>query len=299
MTSRLTLRHSNPLQNSAMTAAVATKIEKIKVLGVNLEVMHITAPPEYSGDADPAPIVFLHEGLGSVAMWRDFPMQLCQATGRAGLVYSRQGYGQSDPVADVRGQGRLQPDYMHKEANEVLLELLRICGIQKPILLGHSDGGTIALLHAAQFPATACIVMAPHLFVEDISITAIKAAREAYETGDLRQRLAKFHATLDCAFWQWNDIWLSPEFRNFNIEEQCKHITCPLLAIQGHDDPYGTLAQIDALGGKEHDFESQVALSPAKNKRRVLLKLDQCGHSPHKDQPEILKLTLRSFLSNL
>jgi pimeloyl-ACP methyl ester carboxylesterase len=285
---------ANPLQNSAMTASVATKIEKIAVLGVNLEVMHIAAPSEHT---DRAPIVFLHEGLGSVAMWRDFPQQLCQATGRAGLVYSRRGYGQSDSVPDVRGQGRLQPDYMHKEAAQVLPELLRLCGISKPILLGHSDGGTIALLHAAQFPVEACIVMAPHLFVEDISIKAITAARQAYETGDLRQRLAKFHANVDCAFWQWNDIWLSDAFRSFNIEAECKQITCPLLAIQGHDDPYGTMAQIDALGGIEHDFESQIASYPAKNLRRVLLKMEQCGHSPHRDRTKGVCSALMQFIN--
>jgi pimeloyl-ACP methyl ester carboxylesterase len=264
-----------------MTASVATKIEKIAVLGVNLEVMRIPAP---SGADALSPIVFLHEGLGSIAMWRDFPQQLCQATGRAGLVYSRRGYGQSDAIPDVRGQGRLKPDYMHQEAAQVLPELLRQCGIQKPILLGHSDGGTIALLYAAQFEIEACIVMAPHLFVEDISITAITASRKAFEEGDLRQRLAKFHADVDCAFWQWNDIWLSPEFRSFNIDEECQQITCPLLAIQGIDDPYGTMAQIDALGSIEHDFASQIALYPARNMRRVLLKLEQCGHSPHRDQ---------------
>jgi pimeloyl-ACP methyl ester carboxylesterase len=264
-----------------MTASVATKIEKVAVLGVNLEVMHIAAP---SGHAAQTPIVFLHEGLGSVAMWRDFPMQLCQATARAGLVYSRRGYGQSDAVPDVRGAGRLTPDYMHKEAWQVLPELLRLCGIQNPILLGHSDGGTIALLHAAKFEVQACIVMAPHLFVEDISIAAITQAREAYETGDLRQRLAKFHANVDCAFWQWNDIWLSPEFRNFNIEAECQQITCPILAIQGQDDPYGTMAQIDVLGGTLLDISSKNAHYPAQNMRRVLLKIEQCEHSPHRDQ---------------
>jgi pimeloyl-ACP methyl ester carboxylesterase len=279
-----------------MTASVATKIEKIAVRGVNLEVMRIAAP---SGVDALSPIVFLHEGLGSVAMWRDFPQQLCQATGRAGLVYSRRGYGQSDAIPDVRGQGRLQSDYMHQEAAQVLPELLRLCGIQKPILLGHSDGGTIALLYAAQFETEACIVMAPHLFVEDISIAAITAARKAYETGDLRSRLAKFHADVDCAFWQWNDIWLSDAFRSFNIEEECQQITCPLLAIQGIDDPYGTMAQIDALGGIEHDFASQIALYPARDMRRVLLKLEQCGHSPHRDQTENLTLSLESFLLNL
>jgi pimeloyl-ACP methyl ester carboxylesterase len=271
-----------------MTASVATKIEKIAVFGVNLEVMHIAASsassPSIASEASRSPIVFLHEGLGSVAMWRDFPALLCQATGRAGLVYSRRGYRQSDAVPDVRGAGRLQADYMHREASEVLPELLRLCGIEKPILLGHSDGGTIALLYAAQFETEACIVMAPHLFVEDISIQAITAAREAYEKGDLRSRLAKFHTNVDCAFWQWNDVWLSQAFRSFNIEQECQRITCPLLAIQGHDDPYGTMAQINTLGGSEVNFSSQIGQSPLQNMRRVLLKLEQCGHSPHRDQ---------------
>jgi pimeloyl-ACP methyl ester carboxylesterase len=276
-----------------MTESVATKIEKVTVGGVNLEVMHIGAPASHS---DRAPLVFLHEGLGSVAMWRDFPQQICQATGRAGLVYSRRGYGQSDAVPDVRGQGRLQPDYMHKEAEQALPELLHLCGISKPVLIGHSDGGTIALLHAAQFPTEACVVMAPHLFVEDISISAIAAAREAYETGDLRQRLAKFHADVDCAFWQWNDIWLSDAFRSFNIEEDCKKITCPLLAIQGHQDPYGTMAQIDALGGVEADFSSKISISTSWNMRRVLLKIEQCGHSPQRDQAGQVLSALSHFL---
>jgi pimeloyl-ACP methyl ester carboxylesterase len=276
-----------------MTASVATKIEKIAVLGVNLEVMQIAAP---LGGAEISPIVFLHEGLGSVAMWRDFPQQLCQATGRAGLAYSRRGYGQSDSVSDVRGKGRLQPDYMHKEATQVLPELLRQCSIQKPILLGHSDGGTIALLHAAKFPVEACIVMAPHLFVEDISIKAITAAREAYETGDLRQRLAKFHANVDNAFWQWNDIWLSDAFRSFNIEEECQQITCPLLAIQGHDDPYGTMAQIDALGITAQNFYQRIGLHRSPRKESLLLKLEHCRHSPHRDQTDQVLNALSSFL---
>jgi pimeloyl-ACP methyl ester carboxylesterase len=296
------MRQVNPPQNSAMTESVATKIEKIAVFGVNLEVMRIAAPtaepPSAASDAQRSPIVFLHEGLGSVAMWRDFPEQLCQATGRAGLVYSRRGYGQSDPVPDVRGAGRLKPDYMHKEALEVLPELLRILGIEKPILLGHSDGGTIALIHAAQHPVQACIVMAPHLFVEDISIKAIHAATQAYESGDLRQRLQKFHADVDCAFWQWNDVWLSNEFRSFNIEAECQKITCPLLAIQGMDDPYGTMAQINALGGTSLDFSSQIGLYPALNMRRALLKLEHCGHSPHRDQPNAVLFAVSQAFPN-
>ncbi len=263
-----------------MNAYTATRSDEISVLGVHLEVMRIPAT-----DASSLPaIVFLHEGLGSVAMWRDFPQQVCHATGRAGLVYSRRGYGRSDTVPDVRGAGRLRPDYMHHEAWQVLPELLRIEAITRPILLGHSDGGTVALLHAAKFETAACIVMAPHLFVEDISIAAITQARLAYEGGDLRQRLAKFHDNVDVAFWQWNDIWLSPEFRDFNIEEQCRKMTCPLLAIQGVDDPYGTMAQIDALGGDDVNFLSKNSSSPAINMPRALLKLEHCGHSPHRDQ---------------
>ncbi len=275
-----------------MAASVATNFVKISVHGVALEVLRISLP-----DASPelAPIVFLHEGLGSVAMWRDFPEKLCAATGRSGIVYSRRGYGQSDAVPDVRGAGRLKADYMHREAFDVLPELLRLLGIEKPLLLGHSDGGTIALLHAARFDVSACIVMAPHLFVEDISIAAITQAREAFEQGDLRERLAKYHADVDGAFWQWNDIWLSPEFRSFNIEEECSRISCPLLAIQGYDDPYGTMEQIDRL----MHFERENSQSPARNMRRALLKLEQCGHSPHKDQTQQILSSVRDWLAGL
>ncbi len=289
-----------------MTASVATKIEKIAVLGTHLEVLHIAVQAQSEASPSPsatvaarAPIVFLHEGLGSVSMWRDFPLRLCQATGRCGLVYSRRGYGQSDPVADVRGAGRLKSDYMDNEAMKVLPELLRMCGIEKPILLGHSDGGSIALLYAAAFEPAACIVMAPHLFVEDISIQAITQARAAYESGDLRQRLAKFHADVDGAFWQWNDIWLSDAFRSFNIQTECKKITCPLLAIQGHADPYGTMAQIDALGGSEVDLSSEISCLPLQMQRSLLLKIEQCGHSPHRDQPDIVLHALRLYLAQM
>ncbi len=308
-----------------MNAFAATKSDKVSVFGINLEVLRIPAPPWVPGPEPAkdsrkdgatvgtipsaqsrlsplsplppaAPIVFLHEGLGSVAMWRDFPQLLCKATGRAGLVYSRRGYGQSDAVPDVRGAGRLRPDYMHREAWEVLPELLRIEGIKKPILLGHSDGGTIALLHAAKFEVEACIVMAPHLFVEDISIDAIQAARKSFEQSDLRKRLSKFHADVNCAFWQWSDIWLSDAFRSFNIEAECQKITCPILAIQGHEDPYGTMAQIDALTVIKQDYLSQTGQSPARNMRRVLSKLEQCGHSPHRDQTQNVIASISNWL---
>lgn len=271
----------------------------LTIHATSLEVQHIPGNPAL------APIVFLHEGLGSVAMWRDFPAQLCTATARAGLVYSRRGYGQSDPVPEVRGAahtqhgqsaGRLLPDYMHHEAWDVLPALLAACGIERPVLLGHSDGASIALLYASRYPTTACIAMAPHLFVEDISLRSIAAARVAYETTDLRSKLARFHADVDCAFWQWNDVWLSEAFRSFNIVAECERIACPLLAIQGTDDAYGTLAQVTALATQNiHKIE----LQPNKTGRKQLLILEQCGHSPHKDQAEKVSAAVGQFLRNL
>lgn len=250
--------------------------ETITLDGLKLETHRIAGP------ADQPTLVFLHEGLGSVALWRDWPAQLCARLGWGALVYSRQGYGRSDPRPDVRGSGRLQPDYMHREALEVLPALLRAAGIVQPVLVGHSDGGTIALLHAAHHPVHACIVMAPHVMVEDISVRAIEAAREAYEQGALRSRLAPFHEDVDGAFWQWNDVWLSAAFRSYDIRKEIAAIRAPLLAIQGEDDPYGTLAQIDDIA----------AAVPAAH----LLKLPNCGHSPHRDQPAAVGQAIEDFL---
>ncbi len=248
----------------------------VNIQGVALEVQHLQGPGHQPT------LVFLHEGLGSVALWRDWPAQLCQRLGLPGLVYSRQGYGQSQARHDVRGAGRLAPDYMHREALHVLPELLRQLHIQRPVLLGHSDGGTIALLHASQQPVSGCIVMAPHVVVEEVSIQSIEAARLAYENGPLRGRLAPFHADVDGAFWQWNDVWLSPAFRGYDIRAEITTIRSPLLAIQGEDDPYGTMAQIDEIA---------VAVPQAR-----LLKLPHCGHSPHRDQPEAVAQAIEAFL---
>lgn len=267
-----------------------SSLRHLSVLGTRLEVQHIQPEVPSSGPT----LVFLHEGLGSVALWRDWPARLCAQLGLPGLVYSRQGYGQSESTPDVRGpsrtdngqrHGRLLPDYMHREALEVLPVLLQALGIERPLLLGHSDGGTIALLHASQHPVAGCIVMAPHVVVEDISVQAITAARQAYEQGPLRQRLAPFHANVDCAFWQWNDVWLSDAFRTFDIRPELHTITAPLLAIQGEDDPYGTMAQID-------DIAQAVP-------QAQLLKLPACGHSPHKDQAEAVAGAVQDFVSTL
>lgn len=252
----------------------------VEIAGTRLEVQSI------AGSAGLAPLVFLHEGLGSVSLWtqrgRSWPEAVCQATGRAGLVYSRRGYGQSDPVPDVRGAGRLAPDYMHREAWEVLPALLASQGIAQPVLLGHSDGASIALLHASRHPVSAAIVMAPHLMVEDVAVQAIAQATAAFESGGLRERLARHHADVDSAFWQWNDVWLSPGFRSFDIRPDCRRIRAPLLAIQGLGDEYGTLAQLDEL-----------ALAAPQTEQ---LRLPDCGHSPQRDQPDRTLEAIAGFL---
>ncbi len=228
-------------------------------------------------------IVFLHEGLGSVAMWRDFPQTLCAAIGARGLVYSRPGYGRSTSrTADERWS----IDFMHVQARDILPTLLRALNIDTPPwLFGHSDGGSIALIHAAIFPndVRGVIALAPHLFVEDVTVTSIEKTREAYLTTPLKSKLARFHHDVDSAFWGWNDIWLDPAFRAWNIEALLPQIICPILAIQGIDDIYGTMTQIDCIAA---------ALTGAQ-----LLKLDQCGHSPYRDQPGAVINATRTFIA--
>jgi pimeloyl-ACP methyl ester carboxylesterase len=253
----------------------------ININGNPLEVQKVSPNPLFEGLA---PLVFLHEGLGSIAMWRDWPAQLCAATGRVGWVYSRRGYGQSEAIPDVRGSGQLQPDYLHHEAWTVLPALLQALAIKRPVLVGHSDGGSIALLHASRHAISACVVMAPHTLVEDVSVKAIEAARTSFESGALRERLARFHADVDGAFWQWNDIWLHPAFRDFDIREDCKRIKAPVLAVQGVDDPYGSLQQIE-----------QINLPPAQITRLIL---QECGHSPHREQTVLTTQAIRQFLAS-
>lgn len=256
-------------------------VELIKVNGVALEVQRIPAVA-----AQPlSPVVFLHEGLGSISAWRGWPQQACAQTGRAGIVYSRRGYGQSDPVPDVRGAGRLQADYLHREALEVLPELLLRLEVDMPVLLGHSDGGSIALIHAAHNAVRACIVMAPHVIVENLSVQSIDDIRGLYESGQLRQGLSRHHADVDGAFWQWNDVWLSPEFRGFDIRPECRRITAPVLAMQGVDDPYGTMLQIEEIAPTRGIFEME--------------KLAACGHAPHRDQPQAATDRIVRFLAPL
>ena len=232
-------------------------------------------------------IVFLHEGLGSLAMWRDFPQRLCSAAGCRGLVYSRPGYGRSTPRAAEEAWGL---DFMHRQAHEVLPALLQALAVdaatEPPWLFGHSDGGSIALLYAARFAAevAGAIVVAPHIKVEDLSVRSIEQARLAYRDTYLRERLARYHDDPDSAFWGWNQIWLHPPFRDWSIEAEIASITCPVLAVQGVGDEYGTLEQIRGIARRVSQAE--------------LLELADCGHSPQRDQPDQLIAASASFIAN-
>ena len=229
-------------------------------------------------------LVLLHEGLGSVAMWRDFPARLASATGCRTLVYSRYGYGQSDLLDAPFGT-----DYMHREGRETLPELLAALEIDNPVLVGHSDGASIALLYAGSGqPSSGVVVMAPHCFVEDVSIRSIEAAKVAFQTTDLPAKLGRYHRDVRRTFYGWNDIWLHPDFRAWNIEDTLPGIRVPVMAIQGEDDEYGTMAQIEA-----------VAAGAVNSPGVELLKLADCRHSAHKDQPEAVIEAIGRFLEHI
>ena len=234
-----------------------------------------------------APIaVFLHEGLGSIAMWRDWPLSLCERLGMRGLVYSRPGYGLSTPRAhDVKWPVHFMTDQA-RDILPALLDALEIDSHERKRMwvIGHSDGGSIALLYAALHPdaLAGAVVIAPHVFVEDISVESIAQTKQLYETTDLRAKLARYHADVDSAFYGWNDIWLNPAFRQWSITAELASIRQPLLAIQGHDDNYGTMAQIDTIAA--HVPQTQ------------LVKLDACGHSPHRDAPGKLNDAIAAFV---
>jgi len=214
-------------------------------------------------------LIFLHEGLGSLSAWRDFPERVHARVGGAALVYSRRGYGRSDPAPLPR-----RPDFMHQEAS-VLGEILDAVSGPK-VLVGHSDGGTIALLHAARHPprdVRAVVAIAPHVFVEDVTVRQLVTTRREYVEGELRARLARHHDDVDQTFHGWMDIWLSPAFRDWNIERDIDGFSLPLVLVQGLQDENGTLAQLDAIAARVRGPQ-----------RRVLL--DACGHQAHRAQPE-------------
>jgi pimeloyl-ACP methyl ester carboxylesterase len=261
----------DPEWTGLMTAATKNPMPAMQTLsltvdGHSLEVVRIDAAPGVRGTALPV-LVFLHEGIGSVSLWRDFPQQVCQATGLPGLVYSRYGYGQSDVLTAPR-----TPDYMHHEGQVVLPALLAQLGIDRPILVGHSDGGSIGLIYAGSgHAAQGLVVLAPHVFVEPESIAGIEIARDVFARGELTERMARHHRDPVATFRGWNDIWLSPAFLDWNIEDRLSGIRCPVLGIQGEDDNYGTMRQLEAIG-------AQVS-GPYEE-----LRLAACGHNPHRDQ---------------
>jgi len=217
---------------------------------------------ELPGPGDRAPLVLLHEGLGSARLWRRFPEELHAATGRRVLALSRFGHGRSEPPPTPR-----TPAFFHEEALEVLPEVLAQLEATAPVLVGHSDGGSIALIHAAHHPVAAMVLMAPHVVVEDVTVAAITETRRRYLEGGLRERMARHHDDADAAFWGWCDVWLDPAFRAWSLEREAERVSAPALLVQGRDDPYGTLDQLDRI-------EARVR-GPVK---RLVV---PGGHSPH------------------
>ena len=230
-------------------------------------------------------LVFLHEGLGCVEMWRDFPAKLAQATGWGALVYSRLGYGRSDPCRLPR-----PVQFMHDEALKVLPKLLTAAGVTECVLVGHSDGGSIAIIYAGGTPALplrGLITEAAHVFCEERTLASIRKAKDAYENGDLRSRLTRYHrSNTHCAFWGWNRAWLHPDFVHWNLEAYLPKITVPVLAIQGENDEYGTRRQLDAI-----DRQAGAGC-------RIMM-LSECGHSPHKDREEVVLKTMSAYIRSI
>jgi len=224
----------------------------------------------------------LHEGLGSIALWKDFPELLAARTGCDVLLYSRYGHGSSDKLMEKR-----PVTFMHHEGEVVLPELLDKLAIARPILLGHSDGGSIALIFAGKHPdaVRGLVLEAPHVFVEDLSVASITQAKVNYQTTELPQKLSRHHAHVDATFWGWNDIWLDPDFRSWNIEEYLAAIRCPVLCIQGEEDEYGTKAQVEAI--------------KARVPQTAIVMLPECKHSPHRDQLEQTLERMVEFVGRL
>ncbi len=227
-------------------------------------------------------LVFLHEGLGSVAMWRDFPERVAAASGCRALLYSRYGYGQSDVLA-----APFTPRYLHDEALLALPQLLERLQIERPVLIGHSDGASIALIHAGdgRWNCAGLVLMAPHVFVEAQALQGIARAGVAFQTTDWPGRLARYHRDAQRSFHGWKDIWLSPAFRDWNICDSLPRIGCPILAIQGEGDEYASMAQIDTIAAMAGEVE--------------LLKLADCAHSPHRDQPQATLNAILRFVAAL
>lgn len=254
-----------------------SRTQVLQVAGHNLEIHRIHARIQNAPE-----LVFLHEGLGSLSHWKKFPAEVADATGCPVTVYSRYGSGNSDLLTEAR-----RVTYMHDEALHVLPDLLKQLQIQNPILIGHSDGASIAIIHAGTHDQVrALVLLAPHVFVEDLSVASITEAKIRFEKTNLPEKLARHHRDAARTFWGWNNIWLHPDFRRWNIEEFLPRITCPILVIQGEDDQYGTMAQVDAI-------QRQSAGSVE------VLTLKDCRHSPQRDQPEATLAAITEFVDKM
>ncbi|MFL6236672.1 MAG: alpha/beta fold hydrolase [Thermoanaerobaculia bacterium] len=251
----------------------------LQVAGVRLEARWIGPPPE-----EAPTLVFLHEGLGSTSLWRDFPDRLTAETGCGALIYSRAGYGRSDPVPLPR-----PVRFMHDEA-ALLPQVLAAAGIRGHVLIGHSDGASISLIHAGSGPGPGLrglILEAPHVFTEPHGLASIARMREAYRDTDLRARLSRHHGdNVDVAFRGWNDVWLDPEFAAWNIEEYLPAIRVPILILQGEDDEYGTWRQVEAIERQSGGSVESIAIP-------------DCGHSPHREQPDVTLRAMADFVMRL
>jgi pimeloyl-ACP methyl ester carboxylesterase len=256
---------------------VSVKPENHRINAVELELVRLI-PDSY--DSQRPSLILLHEGLGSVAMWRDFPSALAEKTACEVIVYSRPGYGQSGPAQLPR-----TVRYMHEEGLQRLPQLIDQLGVSRPVLMGHSDGGSISLIcgGGTDTELGGIIVMAPHIMVEAITVKSIQQAKVAWQNTDLPARLGKYHRNVEAAFKGWNDIWLKPEFLHWNIEEYLPSIEVPVLAIQGEDDEYGSMLQIEGI---------QKYLP-----RTQLLKLAHCRHSPHRDQADAVLNAVDQFIN--
>jgi pimeloyl-ACP methyl ester carboxylesterase len=272
--------NANGATNSSDESHVITGQAYLTVDGKRLEALWHGPSPDLAPT-----LVFLHEGLGCAKMWRDFPARLAEATGCGALVYSRLGYGRSDPCRLPR-----PIRFMHDEGLQVLPKVLAAAGIQECILVGHSDGGSIAVIYAGGTAAPqlkGLITEAAHVFCEELTLTSIRRAKAAYEQGDLRNRLTRFHGSnTRCAFFGWNDAWLHPDFVDWNLEEYLPAISVPMLVIQGEDDQYGTRRQVEAIARQ------------AGAGARVLM-LAECGHSPHRDQEDTVLEAMQAYIASV
>jgi pimeloyl-ACP methyl ester carboxylesterase len=246
----------------------------VRIDGRRLEAIEIPGRPSKR------PLVLLHEGLGSVGLWRTFPRALHEATHRRVVAFSRLGHGRSDPPPAPR-----TPAFFHEEALDVLPSVLRQVDIENPVLVGHSEGASIALIYAGAHAASGLVLIAPLVVVEDVTLAAIRETHDRFERGGLRERLARHHDDPDTAFRGWCDVWLAPSFRGWTLEDDAARVDCPVLLVQGADDPYGTLDQVERI-------EANVG-GPA---RRFVV---SGGHSPHLEAPETVLREVVRFLDEV